>query len=146
MKSADGHVLVKGFYDGVTPLSVMERQAVAEAPAVDAELMRELWLGATDNAPSKLAELLNEPTLNVRGISSARIGSQASNVIPTTATASLDVRPVKGMDLDRTVQRVVGHIRAQGYFVCAVKAARSSWDERSPPLSIAEQEVARSPA
>ena len=117
MKSPDGHVLVKGFYDGVTPLSAMERQAVAEAPAVDAELMRELWLGATDNAPRRLAELLNEPTLNVRGISSARIGSQASNVIPTTATASLDVRPVKGMDLDRTLQRVVDHIRAQGYFV-----------------------------
>jgi acetylornithine deacetylase/succinyl-diaminopimelate desuccinylase-like protein len=117
MKSADGHVLVKGFYDGVAPLGAMERQAVAEAPAVDAELMRELWLGATDNAPRKLAELLNEPTLNVRGISSARIGSQASNVIPTTATASIDVRPVKGMDLDRTLQRVVDHIRAQGYFV-----------------------------
>jgi len=117
MKSPEGHVLVKGFYDGVTPLSAMERQAVAEAPAVDAELMRELWLGATDNAPRKLAELLNEPTLNVRGISSARIGSQASNVIPTTATASLDVRPVKGMDLDRTLQRVVDHVRAQGYFV-----------------------------
>jgi len=117
MKSPDGHVLVKAFYDGVTPLSEIEKQAVAEAPAVDAALMRELWLGATDNAPRRLAELLNEPTLNVRGISSARIGSQASNVIPTTATASLDVRPVKGMDLDRTLQRVVDHIRAQGYFV-----------------------------
>ena len=117
MKSPDGHVLVKGFYDGVTPLSAIERQAVADAPVVDAELMRDLWLGATDNAPRHLAELLNEPTLNVRGMSSARTGAQASNVIPTTATASLDVRPVKGMDLSRTLQRVVDHVRAQGYFV-----------------------------
>jgi acetylornithine deacetylase/succinyl-diaminopimelate desuccinylase-like protein len=117
MKRADGHVLVKGFYADVTPLSAMERQAVAEAPVVDAELMGQLWLGATDNAPRRLAELLNEPTLNVRGISSGRVGLQASNVIPTTATASLDVRPVKGMALDTTLQRVVDHIRAQGYFV-----------------------------
>ena len=38
-------------------------------------------------------------------------------MIPSTATASLDLRPVKGMDLDRTLQRVVDHIRGQGYFV-----------------------------
>lgn len=117
MKSPTGHVLVKGFYDDVTPLSAVERQAVAEAPIVDADLMRELWLGSTDNAPRHLAELLSEPTLNIRGMSSARVGAQASNVIPTSATASLDIRPVKGMDLARTLQRVVDHIRAQGYFV-----------------------------
>lgn len=36
MKSVEGRVLVKGFYDGVTPLNTIEKQAIAEAPVVDA--------------------------------------------------------------------------------------------------------------
>jgi acetylornithine deacetylase/succinyl-diaminopimelate desuccinylase-like protein len=41
----------------------------------------------------------------------------ASNVIPASATATMDVRPVKGMDPQRTAQRVIDHIRKQGFFV-----------------------------
>jgi acetylornithine deacetylase/succinyl-diaminopimelate desuccinylase-like protein len=62
-------------------------------------------------------ELITEPALNIRGLSSSRIGALASNVIPATAMASLDLRLVKGMDHHQTVQRVVEHMRKQGYFV-----------------------------
>ena len=44
-------------------------------------------------------------------------GGQASNVIPATATASLDIRLVPGMDARQTNNRVVEHIRKQGFFV-----------------------------
>jgi acetylornithine deacetylase/succinyl-diaminopimelate desuccinylase-like protein len=55
--------------------------------------------------------------LNVRGMASSHVGAQASNIIPSSATASMDIRLVSGMDPDRTVDRVVDHIRKQGYFV-----------------------------
>jgi acetylornithine deacetylase/succinyl-diaminopimelate desuccinylase-like protein len=117
MKSGSGRVLIEGFYDGVEALSATEQRAIADAPNIDADLMRAFWLGASDNAPRALAELITEPSLNVRGMSSARTGGQASNVIPASATASLDIRLVKGMDKDRTVQQLVEHVRKQGYFV-----------------------------
>ena len=97
MKDDDGRVTIERFYDGIEPLTATERQAIAEAPDVDAGLMRELWLGRTEGGGKKLVELLNYPSLNVRGMSSARTGAGASNVIPATATATIDIRLVKGI-------------------------------------------------
>src|SRR6202011_4272671 len=54
MKDDNGRVLVEHYYDGIEPLSPTERRAIAEEPAVDQELMRELWLGSTEGAPKKL--------------------------------------------------------------------------------------------
>jgi acetylornithine deacetylase/succinyl-diaminopimelate desuccinylase-like protein len=79
--------------------------------------MNEFWLGATEGAPKKLAELITVPSLNIRGMASSRVGAQASNIIPATATASIDMRLVKGMDRDQTAQRLIEHIRKQGFFV-----------------------------
>src|SRR5213596_867406 len=42
MKDADGHVLIDGYYDDVTPLSDADKNAIAELPDNDAELEREL--------------------------------------------------------------------------------------------------------
>jgi acetylornithine deacetylase/succinyl-diaminopimelate desuccinylase-like protein len=117
MKNAQGHVLVDHFYDGITPLSPLEKRAIAEAPAIDAGLMHEFWLGSTEGSPAKLNELVTVPALNIRGMASSRTGNQASNVIPATATASLDIRLVAGMDARQTNDRVVEHIRKQGFFV-----------------------------
>jgi acetylornithine deacetylase/succinyl-diaminopimelate desuccinylase-like protein len=117
MKNAQGRVLVDRFYDGVTPLSPIEKRAIAEAPAIDANLMREFWLGSTEGSPAKLNDLITVPALNIRGMASSRTGNQASNVIPATATASLDIRLVAGMDARQTNDRVIDHIRRQGFFV-----------------------------
>ena len=117
MKDASGRVLVDHFYDGIEPLSETEKRAVAQAPDVDADLMREFWLGSTENAPLKLAELINLPSLNIRGMASSRVGNQASNVIPATATVTIDMRLVKGMDPRQTADRLIEHVRNQGFFV-----------------------------
>ena len=64
-----------------------------------------------------LNELITQPSLNIRGMASARTGAQASNVIPATAEATIDIRTVKGMDPKRTAGLVVEHARRQGFFV-----------------------------
>jgi acetylornithine deacetylase/succinyl-diaminopimelate desuccinylase-like protein len=117
MKDDDGRVLVEHFYDGVEPLGATEKRALAEAPDVDRDLMRELWLGRVEGGGKTLLELLNLPSLNIRGMSSARSGAQASNVIPSTATASIDMRLVKGIDHRVAIERVIAHVKKQGYFV-----------------------------
>jgi acetylornithine deacetylase/succinyl-diaminopimelate desuccinylase-like protein/drug/metabolite transporter (DMT)-like permease len=117
MKDDTGHVLVDHFYDDVEPLSAIEQRAVAEAPDIDADLKREFWLGSTDGGGKKLTELITLPSLNIRGMASSRIGNQASNVIPSSALATLDIRLVKGMDPQKSAERVIDHIRKQGFFV-----------------------------
>lgn len=117
LKNDSGKVLIDHYYDNIEPLSATEKRAIAEAPDFDAELKKELWLGSTEGEPAKLIELLQQPSLNIRGMASARVGAQASNVIPSTATASIDMRLVKGMDHQQTVARLMEHIRKQGYFI-----------------------------
>jgi len=117
MRDDDGRATVAHFYDGIEPLSEIEKRAIAEAPDVDADLRRELWLGRTEGGGRKLVELLNYPSLNVRGMSSARTGAGASNVVPATATATIDIRLVKGITPEAASGRLIDHIRAQGYTI-----------------------------
>ncbi|HEV8383326.1 MAG TPA: M20/M25/M40 family metallo-hydrolase [Candidatus Acidoferrales bacterium] len=117
MKDADGRVLVEGFYDDVAPLSDREKQALAELPANDADLMRELHFAKAEGGGKKLVELINMPSLNIRGIQSAYVGAQSQNIVPTKAEASLDLRLVKNIDPAEQVERVIAHIRKQGFYV-----------------------------
>jgi acetylornithine deacetylase/succinyl-diaminopimelate desuccinylase-like protein len=121
MKDDKGRVLINGFYDDVAPLGETERRALAEMPATDAELMRELGLVETEGAGRSLAELINEPSLNVDGLRSEDVGRNARTVIPAEATATVDMRLVKGIEPRKQVERLVAHIRKQGYFVTEVE-------------------------
>jgi acetylornithine deacetylase/succinyl-diaminopimelate desuccinylase-like protein len=113
MKDERGRVTIKGWYEDVEPLGSAERRALAEAPAYDEQLMRELGINRPEGAGHPLVELINEPSLNVNGLSSAETGALARNVIPTTAVAALDLRLVLGNDHRRQVERLITHIRAE---------------------------------
>jgi len=119
MKDASGHVLVRGFYDDVVPLTEVEREAIRAIPNVDARLMDEYGFSQPDGGGKRLEELINEPSLNIRGMASGHIGNDASNVVPSSATATLDLRLVKGVHQREQADRVIAHIRNQGYFVTA---------------------------
>lgn len=117
MKDENGHVLIDHFYDGIVPLGPTEKRALAEGPNPDRQLMKEFWLGSTEGAPKSLAELINMPSLNIRGMASGHVGAEASNVVPASAEADIDMRLVKGQDHRRIEQLFIEHIRKQGYFV-----------------------------
>jgi acetylornithine deacetylase/succinyl-diaminopimelate desuccinylase-like protein len=117
MKDDAGRVIIAGWYDGVEPLGPAEQRAIAEAPAYDDELRSQLGLARTEGGGKSLLELINQPSLNINGISSGDVGALARNVIPTTSTAVLDLRLVKGNDHARQVQKLIDHIRKQGFFV-----------------------------
>jgi len=124
MKDADGHVLIPHFYDGIAPLGSIEKQALATAPANDDMLRQELALGRTDGGGKHLLDLLNEPSLNINGISSGQTGAHSTNSIPPTATANLDLRLVVGIDWKTQQQRVIDYVRSQGYFITASQPTR----------------------
>lgn len=117
MKDDDGRVTIDGWYSDTEPLGEVERRAIADAPQYDEELKRQLGIRRTEGAGKSLLELINQPSLNINGFASGDVGALARNVIPTTATAVLDLRLVKGNDQHRQIQRLIDHIRKQGYQV-----------------------------
>ncbi len=111
-----GQVLIKGFYDDVQPLSEFEQLALAQAPDDDGAQMREFGLAAPEGRGRRL-ELINQPSLNVRGLQSAWVGGEARTIVPDVAVASLDLRLVKDIRPEAQIGRLIAHIEAQGYHV-----------------------------
>jgi acetylornithine deacetylase/succinyl-diaminopimelate desuccinylase-like protein len=117
MKDVNGSVLIKDFYDDVTPLSNLEKQALSEIPEIETILKEDLLLVKPDGEGKRFIELLTLPTLNINGMQSGNVGSMATNVIPKEASAALDLRLVLGNEVDRQVKKVIDHILLQGYTV-----------------------------
>jgi acetylornithine deacetylase/succinyl-diaminopimelate desuccinylase-like protein len=126
MKDEQGRVLIPHFYDGIVPLAQTETEALARAPVNDQMLMSSFWLGHTDGAGKHLLDLINEPSLNINGLSSGQTGARATNVIPPTATADLDLRLVVGTDWRAQQERVIDYIRSRGYFVVDTEPTRET--------------------
>ncbi|CAN5589277.1 M20/M25/M40 family metallo-hydrolase [soil metagenome] len=119
MKDDNGRVMVKGFYDDVTPLTASEKKALAEVPSVDEQMKNELGISTVEMNGLTLSESINQPSLNINGMQSGNVGKMASNQIPTYATAVIDLRLVMGNDWKRQQQKVIDHIKLKGYYVTA---------------------------
>jgi len=132
MKDADGRVLIDGYYDDVTPLGREEQQALAQMPVNDADLERELGIAKPEGGGKKLVELIQQPSLNIRGLRSAYVGEQSQNVVPDRAEASLDARLVKGEDPQKKFDQIAAFIRKQGYLV--IDREPTVEERRSNPL------------
>ncbi len=117
MKDVNGRVLIDGYYADVVPLSPLESEYLAKMPDNDTELEHELGIVKPEGNGEKLVELLQLPSLNIRGLGSAYVGARAQNVVPEKAEASIDARLVKGEDPGKKYEQIVGFIRKQGYFV-----------------------------
>ncbi|MBI4520555.1 MAG: M20/M25/M40 family metallo-hydrolase [Gemmatimonadetes bacterium] len=117
MKDESGRAVVAGFYDDVPPLTPEEKRILEDVPDDPQELMRFFGIARTDKVGASLQEALQYPSLNIRGLSSAYVGAGARTIIPSTATAAIDIRLVQETDPDRMAERVIAHIRGQGFHV-----------------------------
>ena len=119
MKNEKGKVTIKGFYDDVIPLKPSEKKALSEVPSVDEQLKTELGIMNVEMEGLSLSQAINQPSLNINGMQSGNVGKLASNQIPTTATAVLDLRLVLGNDWKKQQQKVINHIKSKGYYITA---------------------------
>ncbi|CAN5455367.1 dipeptidase [soil metagenome] len=117
MKDENGTVTIKGFYDDVTPLTALEKKSLADVPSVEAQMKGELGISEVEMSGKSLSESINLPSLNINGMQSGNVGKMSSNQIPTYANAVLDLRLVLGNDWKRQQQKLVDHIKLQGYYV-----------------------------
>jgi len=117
MKDAAGNVVIKNFYDGVVPLTASERRAIDEIPNVDQKLLEQFGLAKAEHPDSRIELQHNRPTLTVAGLQSGTVGASARNAVSGTAIGRVEMRLVNGLDEKTQYERLVAHIRDQGYFI-----------------------------
>lgn len=140
MKDAEGNVLIKGYYDEVVPLSETERHAAAAIPPIEPVLQDRYAVGGPEGGGRSFQELINLPTLNIRGLQSGWVGTEARTLIPSTATAELDVRLVKGMDHQRVFEKILTHIRRQGWHVVDHAPSRDELRQHPRVIKVVKNE------
>lgn len=116
LRDDDGHILIPGFYDDVTPVDEAQKAALAALPEVETGLKQALGLGR-NVGPARLADGYMSPTLNVRAIHGGDTGPDAANAIATEAEASFDIRLAPGEQPDRVKARVEDFLKSQGWFL-----------------------------
>ena len=118
MKDGSGRITVDGFYDDVTPLTAVEQRAIDEIPNVEPTLMRTFGFARPENPSERLERRHNLPTLNINALDAGGgVGGQGRTIIPATASAKLDLRLVKAIDPGKQFDRLVAHVRKQGFFI-----------------------------
>ncbi|MBW8350836.1 M20/M25/M40 family metallo-hydrolase [Bacillus sp. IITD106] len=115
MKDKTGRVSISGFYDYVIPMTEIEKKIISKIPKVEKDISGKFGIQKPEMYGLSLQELINLPTLNVRGISGGYVGENGRNIIPSLSTAEFDVRLVKGMDPDKTLDLIKAHIFDQGW-------------------------------
>ncbi|MFN7915611.1 MAG: M20/M25/M40 family metallo-hydrolase [Vicinamibacterales bacterium] len=113
MVSPTGRVVIPGFYDDVKPFTAEETAMMKAVPDDTARMKQMYGLGSTDGAAASLQEGLNLPALSVHTMKGGEVGG----VIAASATAEIALRLVKENAPRQMVDRVVAHIRNQGYFI-----------------------------
>jgi acetylornithine deacetylase/succinyl-diaminopimelate desuccinylase-like protein len=114
MKDSDGNVTIANFYDGVVPLTTSEMRAIEAAPNIDRKLLDEFGLATAEHPDSRIELQHNRPTLNITGIEVSGGGAAA---IPASASARIGMRLVNGLEPRTQLDRLIAHIRAQGYYI-----------------------------
>jgi acetylornithine deacetylase/succinyl-diaminopimelate desuccinylase-like protein len=135
MKDEDGRVTIDGFYDSVEPPEAAVTEAARTIPPIDDALRKTMGLAASEAGNAPYLDRLMVPSLNVRGFESGAVGDKARNVIPPTASVSIDIRLVKGNDPGHMKALVEAHIKKQGYYIVR--------DEPTDEERLAHEKIAR---
>jgi len=116
MKDGKGRVVIPGFYDGIS-LDKKTRLTLAQVPDDENFIKMKLGIAQADGVAPNLQEALQYPSLNIRGLQSGWVREEVRTIIPSTATAELDVRLVVESDPERLINLIRQHIEHQGYLV-----------------------------
>lgn len=114
MRSADGKVLVDGFYDGVRELTPQEKEDIARVPFDEAQFLADIGVSETFGEPgySTLERLWTRPTLEVNGMWGGFQGDGTKTVLPNEAHAKITCRLVPDQDPQQVLDAIEAHVKA----------------------------------
>jgi acetylornithine deacetylase/succinyl-diaminopimelate desuccinylase-like protein len=112
-----GRVAIDGFYERVRPPSPADRRALRRTPVDFAALEEDLGTAPVTgrSAAAYYRRLLLEPNVNIAGLTSGYQGPGSKTIIPSTASAKLDVRLVMDQTPDEIEAKLRAHLHARGF-------------------------------
>lgn len=116
MKDEQGRVSIPGFYDGIA-IDENAKAEMARVPDNEAYIRAQLGIAQPDMVGASYQEALQYPSLNIRGMASGWIGDEVRTIIPSVATAELDLRLVLESDPERLIGLVRKYVEDQGYLI-----------------------------
>src|SRR5256885_3340127 len=82
-------------------------------PDDEAALRKRLGIAKAETVGRNYQEAMQYPSLNVRGLQSAEVGSKARTVVPSVAVAEIDMRTVPETPPQRLEKLLRAHIRSE---------------------------------
>ena len=111
MVDANGKVIIPGFYSDVLPFAPDALAMMQAVPDQPAKIQAEFGVGSVDGAAASLQEGLNLPTFSVHMMKGGEV------VFPPAPPPEIAMRLVRENNPKTMVDRVIAHIRSQGYFI-----------------------------
>jgi len=129
-------ILIKGFYSDVAPLTPLEKKAIRKIPVNEKAVLTDWGLKALDKEKRVpfYKNIMFRPTFNINGLESGYTGRGSQNIIPSTATAKIDIRLVSNQDPEDIYKKLLHHIRRQRFDeaevekVVAIKPSKTPLD------------------
>lgn len=105
LHDSEGRVAIKGFYDAVQPLASWEREAAAEAPMKDEDILEQTGVreltGESDY--TAIERIGARPTAEINGIGGGYQGEGSKTVIPAEAFFKISFRLVPNQKPDEII-------------------------------------------
>jgi acetylornithine deacetylase/succinyl-diaminopimelate desuccinylase-like protein len=134
----DGLPAIDGLTDRVRPLSAADRALLdAAARRLDEATFRKSYsiqrFAQDADFRQALENLVARPTVNIEGLVGGYTGPGGMTVLPSKATAKLDLRLVPDMTFDDTIAKVKAHLERRGFGDLEVKVT-GGYDPTSTPV------------
>lgn len=110
MKNEQEVITVDGFYDGVEPLTIEERELMKQAPGEDFVASTNIPETVSEEGYTPQEHTMGRPTFEVNGIFGGYQGEGTKTIIPSQATAKITCRLVPGQDPERIQQLLEEHV------------------------------------
>ena len=114
LKDDTGKVTLPGFYDGIN-LSDEEKFLLNNVPENLDSIKKRLGIAKHDAIGKTYQEVLQYPSLNIRGMQAAWVGSKVRTIIPSEVITEIDMRLVPESDGKRLMESLKTYIINQGY-------------------------------
>ena len=112
----DGIVQIPGFYEDIIPATEEENAILNAGPNVDEALKKTYGTYPVyDKKTGYYATLNNQPTFNISGVFSGFTGEGGATVLPSKATAKIDMRLVVAQSGEKILGQLKDYIRTLGY-------------------------------
>ncbi len=114
LRDKNGRITIPGFYDGVQPLSKLERDEFKRLPFNDRSYAKFLGVpqlfGEKGHTP--LEQRSARPTLEINGLTSGYQGEGSKTIVPAWARVKITTRLVPNQDPARIMKLVTRHLKS----------------------------------